>query len=84
MLWGDVHPHVMGLFNQAFLLFLLVFAYMRWGTLSMRGRAVLCGLSALSLGSMPGFNSWDVLVYAPVTLVFGFLIWRRYGKLLPG
>ncbi len=80
MLWGDVHPHVMGLFNQAFLLFLLVFAYMRWGTLSMRGRAVLCGLSALSLGSMPGFNSWDVLVYAPVTLVFGFLIWRRYGS----
>jgi len=80
MLWGDVHPHVMGLFNQTFLLFLLVFAYMRWGNLSMRGRAVLCGLAALSLGSMPGINSWDVLVYAPVTLVFGFLIWRRYGN----
>ncbi|HOI13639.1 MAG TPA: DUF2298 domain-containing protein [Methanoculleus sp.] len=80
MLWGDVHPHVMSFFNQGFLLFLLVFAYMRWGTLSMRGRAVLCGLAALSLGSMPGFNSWDVLVYAPVTLVFGLLVWRRYGN----
>ncbi|WP_241481225.1 DUF2298 domain-containing protein [Methanoculleus sediminis] len=83
MLWGDVHPHVMSFFNQGFLLFLLVFAYMRWGTLSMRGRALLCGLAALSLGSMPGFNSWDVLVYAPVTLVFGLLIWWRYGDLRP-
>ena len=81
MLWGDVHPHVMSFFNQGFLLFLLVFAYMRWGTISMRGRALLCGLAALSLGSMPGFNSWDVLVYAPITLVFGLLIWRRYGNL---
>ncbi|WP_214040953.1 DUF2298 domain-containing protein [Methanoculleus sp.] len=80
MLWGDVHPHVMSFFNQGFLLFLLVFTYMRWGTLSMRGRAILCGLAALSLGSMPGFNSWDVLVYAPVTLVFGLLIWQRYGN----
>ncbi|MGI6021702.1 MAG: DUF2298 domain-containing protein [Methanoculleus sp.] len=80
MLWGDVHPHVMSFFNQAFLLFLLTFAYMRWGDLSMRGRAFLCGLTALSLGSMPGTNSWDVLVYAPVTLVFGLLIWQRYGN----
>ncbi len=80
MLWGDVHPHVMSLFNQAFLLFLLIFAYMRWGDLSMRGRAILCGLAALSLGSMPGTNSWDVLIYAPVTLVFGLLVWRRYGN----
>jgi YYY domain-containing protein len=80
MRWGDVHPHVMGLFNQVFLLFLLVFAYTRWGNLTMRGRAVLCGLTALALGSMPGINSWDVLVYAPATLVFGLLIWRRYGN----
>lgn len=80
MLWGDMHPHVISLFNQTFLLFLLVFAYTRWGNLSTRGRILLCGLAALALGSMPGINSWDVLVYAPVTLVFGFLIWRRYGN----
>ncbi len=79
MLWGDVHPHVISIFNQGFLLFLLVFAYMRWGTLTMRGRVILCGLAALSLGSMPGINSWDVLIYAPVTLIFGLLVWRRYG-----
>ncbi len=80
MLWGDVHPHVMSFFNQGFLLFLLVFAYMRWGTLTIRGRALLCGLAAVSLGSMPGFNSWDVLVYAPVALVFGLLVWKRFGN----
>lgn len=80
MLWGDVHPHVMSFFNQGFLLFLLVFAYLRWGDLSMKGRGLLCGLTALSLGSMPAFNSWDVLVYAPVTLLFGLMVWRRYGK----
>lgn len=80
MLWGDVHPHVMSLFNQAFLIFLLIFAYIRWGDLSIQGRAILCGLAALSLGSMPGMNSWDVLTYAPVVLVFGLLIWWRYGN----
>ena len=29
---------------------------------------------------MPGINSWDVLIYAPITLIFGLLIWRRYGN----
>jgi len=80
MLWGDVHPHVTSFFNQGFLLFLLIFAYLRWGDLSRRGRVILCGLTALSLGSMPAFNSWDVLVYAPITLLFGLMIWRRYGN----
>ena len=80
MLWGDVHPHVTSFFNQGFLLFLLVFAYLRWGDLSKRGRAILCGLTALSLGSMPAFNSWDVLIYAPITLLFGLMVWRRYGN----
>jgi YYY domain-containing protein len=80
MLWGDVHAHVISLFNQAFLLFILVFAYLKWGGLSLRGRVLLCGLAAVSLGSMPGINSWDVLIYAPVTIVFGILIWWRYGR----
>ncbi len=81
MLWGDVHPHVISLFNQALLLFLLVFAYTRWDSLSVRGRWLVCGLAALSLGIMPGINSWDVLVYAPVALAFGILIWWRYSRM---
>jgi YYY domain-containing protein len=80
--WGDVHAHVVSIFNQIFLLFLLLFAYKRWETLGMRGKWVVCILSAISLGSMPLINTWDVLIYAPVTLLFGALIlWRNRDAL---
>ena len=76
-IWGDVHAHVVSVFNQVFLIFLLLFAYQRWESLELRGKWLLCILAALSLGSMPLFNTWDVLIYAPITLVFGALIlWR--------
>jgi YYY domain-containing protein len=76
-IWGDVHAHVVSIFNQVFLIFLLLFAYQRWESLESRGKWLLCILAALSLGSMPLFNTWDVLIYAPITLGFGALIlWR--------
>ena len=76
-IWGDVHAHVVSIFNQVFLIFLLLFAYQRWESLESRAKWILCILAALSLGSMPLFNTWDVLIYAPITLVFGALIlWR--------
>lgn len=78
MIWGDPHPHVIALFNQVFLISLLVFAYMRWNRLDQRGRWVVCGLTALSLGSMPFLNSWDVLIYAPVAVVFWAALWWKY------
>jgi len=76
-LWGDPHAHVIALFNQALLLFIIVYAYREWNDLSEGGRWMVVGAAALSLGSMPGINSWDVLIYAPVILVTGALIWRR-------
>nr|WP_245320808.1 DUF2298 domain-containing protein [Methanofollis sp. W23] len=76
-LWGDLHPHVMDIFNQAFFLFLVVYALTRWHDLASKARWVVIGCAALSLGSMPGINSWDVLLYAPITLGVGYLIWRR-------
>ena len=76
-LWGDPHAHVIALFNQVLLIFILVYAYREWNRLSEAGRWVVVGAAALSLGSMPGINSWDVLIYAPVILVAGLLIWRR-------
>ena len=75
--WGDVHAHVIGIFNQIFFLFILAYAYRRWGDLSSRDKWILCILAAVSLGSMPLINTWDVLIYAPVTVLFGILIWRR-------
>jgi YYY domain-containing protein len=77
-IWGDVHAHVISLFNQAILIFLLLFAYKQWENLELRGRWIVCLLCALSLGSMPLINTWDVLLYAPITLFFGALIlWRN-------
>jgi YYY domain-containing protein len=74
-IWGDMHAHVIGIFNQIFLLFLLAFAYKKWGNLTGTGRWVLIILSSISLGSMPLINTWDVLIYAPITVLVGILIW---------
>ncbi len=76
-IWGDVHAHVVSIFNQIFLLFLLLFAYRRWGSLEQAGKIMVMALIAVSLGSMPLINTWDVLLYAPLVLVTGFLILRR-------
>jgi YYY domain-containing protein len=78
-IWGDVHAHVVSLFNQVFLIFLLLFAYNQWEFLKNREKWLISILCTLSLGSMPLFNTWDVLIYAPVTLVFAALIIGKCG-----
>jgi YYY domain-containing protein len=80
-IWGDVHAHVVSLFNQVFLIFLLLYAYKRWESLENRAKWLVSIFCALSLGSMPLFNTWDVLIYAPITLLFGVLIiWGVWKK----
>jgi len=76
-LWGDVHPHVVGIFNQILFLFLLVYAYLHFSRLDRGGRCMLILLAGASLGSMPPINTWDGVIYAPVTVLFGLLIWSR-------
>jgi YYY domain-containing protein len=80
-LWGDVHPHVLDIANQVFLLLLLALALTRWFELGRHGQGAVILLAALSLGSMPVVNTWDVLVYAPLLVVSGLLLlwdgWRR-------
>ncbi|HWS22637.1 MAG TPA: DUF2298 domain-containing protein [Methanoregula sp.] len=76
-IWGDVHAHVVSLFNQVFLIFLLLYACKRWESLENRAKWLVSIFCAISLGSMPLFNTWDVLIYAPIMLLFGVLIiWR--------
>ena len=78
-LWGDPHPHVLAIGNQTSLIFLLGFLFLRWQSLTLKGRAGLALLVALTLGSMPPFNSWDALAYAPFTLVIlGVCAWRAW------
>ena len=80
-IWGDVHAHVVSLFNQIFLIFLLLYAYKRWESLEYRAKRLVGIFCALSLGSMPLFNTWDVLIYAPITLVFvALIIWKSRIK----
>jgi YYY domain-containing protein len=79
-IWGDVHAHVVSLFNQVFLIFLLAYAYKRWESLENRAKWLVSIFCALSLGSMPLFNTWDVLIYAPIMLLFGVLILLRVRK----
>ena len=81
--WGDVHAHVVSIFNQVFLIFLLLYAWKQWESLEDRAKWLVSILCALSLGSMPLFNTWDVLIYAPVTLLFGVLIIGRVRKKQP-
>jgi len=76
-LWGDVHAHVISLFNQVFLIFLLFFAYTRWESLRIRDKYIVGIFTAFSLGSMPLINTWDVLIYAPFLVLTGALILRR-------
>ena len=77
MLWGDPHAHVISLFNQAFFLFLLIFCYQKWNESDNKTKWILAALLSLSLGSMPLINTWDVLIYAPVLLLFGVLIFQK-------
>jgi len=80
--WGDVHAHVVSIFNQIFLIFLLLFVYQRWESLDRSAKGVVMILIAISLGSMPLFNTWDVLIYAPVVLVIAFLVlWRNRANI---
>lgn len=75
--WGDVHAHVISIANQLFLVALLIIACRSWNRLNPPSRWLFAFAAALSLGSIPPVNTWDVLIYAPVTLLFGFLIWCR-------
>ncbi|KAF5073496.1 hypothetical protein DSECCO2_191470 [anaerobic digester metagenome] len=70
LLLGNVHAFEMAVFNQAFLLLLLGFAWCRWGGLDLRARGTLALLLALSIGSMPLLSSWDALVYGPIVAAF--------------
>jgi len=81
-IWGDVHAHVISIFNQVFLIFLLLYAFKKWESLETRGKILISALAAISLGSMPLINTWDVLIYAPITLLFlALILWRNRPSL---
>ena len=78
--WGDPHAHILGIFNQILFVTLCLVMYLRYGDMDMRERFVLAALLALSLGTMPGLNSWDVLLYAPFYCGVALLTAIRHAK----
>lgn len=76
-IWGDVHAHVVSIFNQLFLILLLLFVYRNWESLDRAGKTITIILVSLSLGSMPLYNTWDVLIYAPLVLIVAFFLMGR-------
>ncbi|UUX91861.1 DUF2298 domain-containing protein [Methanoplanus endosymbiosus] len=81
MLWGDPHAHVISIMNQCLFIFIMAFILKRWSRMEWMEK-VFCGLAAaLSLGTMPPVNSWDVLFYAPLFLLFaGYILYRDYSS----
>lgn len=73
-LWGDAHPHVMGMFNQVLLVVLLATGIRDWHRMDDLQRSILAVCCGISLGSVFPLNSWDLFVYAPLLLLFALLL----------
>ncbi len=77
-LWGDVHPHVIGLFNTTFLIALLVYTYLKWENCIKRDKYIISLLVVISLGTMGLMNTWDALIFGPITVITAIVIaWRQ-------
>lgn len=75
-LWGIPHPHVTALAVQLFILYILVLLISRKDDISPPGRRCLGILAVLGCGSLFAINSWDALVYCPLTGLI--IVWQWY------
>ena len=81
-LFGDIHAHAMGIFNQTFFILMVVYLFTQWQKLVNSERAICAILAGISLGTMVGMNTWDALSYAPLFLLAAIVIWyqTRHSK----
>lgn len=80
LIYGDPHADVFSFFSQLFFICLLAIMLTKWSDLSKNGQYLLVLLLALTLGSMPGIQTWDIMVYAPLYLAVGFYVWYTREK----
>lgn len=81
LLLGDAHSHVLDLFNQFFLLSMIL--CMISCPEKTDAKKILAGtvITGISLGFMVVCNSWDVIVYAPLVVSAGiYVAWQSRGK----
>jgi YYY domain-containing protein len=76
-LFADMHAHGMGVFNQTFLILMLVYLFTQWQKLINSERAICALLAGLSLGTMVGMNAWDALAYGPIFILAAIIIWYQ-------
>ena len=76
-LFGDVHAHAMGLFNQVFFILIIVYLFTQWPKLINAEKVACAVLVGISLGTMPGLHSWDALVYGMIFGLAALFIWYQ-------
>ena len=76
-IFGDVHAHAIGFFNQTFFILLVVYLFTQWQNLQNKERMVCTILTGISLGTMPGMNSWDALIYGLLFVFAAIFIWYQ-------
>lgn len=74
---GDSHVHVMGLFNQVFLISLIFYTIVHWNKQTPVQRVLGSAITAVSFGYMIVCNSWDFLAYSPLFGMTGILLALR-------
>jgi YYY domain-containing protein len=77
LILGDAHTHVLGLWNQCFLISLLLYIILKWNEADNKSRAAIIFITAVSLGFTSVCNSWDFLIYAPLVVGTGMIIALR-------
>jgi len=71
---GDVHPHVVSIMIQTFLLFLLIITILNYGTWSRKEKFLITPIIAVSLGVLVPMNTWNIFVFAPLVLLTGCIL----------
>jgi YYY domain-containing protein len=84
ILFGDVHAHTMGIFNQILFILLIVYLLTHWQKLNNSGRVVCAIVAGISLGTMLGMNVWDALSYAPIFILAAIVIWYQTHRGVDG
>ena len=80
-LFGDVHAHVLGILLQTFLILMVSAAVTCFGTWKSSGRIAAIIFTLICLAMIPAVHSWDVLIWAPMIIVSGIILFvKEFGE----
>jgi uncharacterized membrane protein len=77
-LYHLARPHIFSLGLQSYLILLLSITIFEWQTFSKKNKYSLIALTSLGLGSIFPISSWLVIIWWPMTIIFGlYLIYSQ-------